>query len=266
MDSSEKTTLIVVGIIAVIAFILITILIVKDNGENKDNSTNKVANSSNTTKEEETLDEDFDYVAAAEKQMAEPEAGETIAVMHVKDYGDITFKFFKDKAPKAVENFLTHAKDGYYNGVKFHRVIEEFMIQGGDPLGNGTGGESIWGKGFEEEFDQGLVPYRGALCMASSGVGKSSLGSQFFIVQSHYDENDEAMLTYYGYPAGLAETYKKYGGYLSLYQSYTVFGQVIDGMDTVDKIAATETVANSSGEKSSPVNDVVIESIEVKTK
>lgn len=266
MDSSEKTTLIVVGIIAVIAFILITILIVKDNGENKDNSTNKVANSSNTTKEEETLDEDFDYVAAAEKQMAEPEAGETIAVMHVKDYGDITFKFFNDKAPKAVENFLTHAKDGYYNGVKFHRVIEEFMIQGGDPLGNGTGGESIWGKGFEEEFDQGLVPYRGALCMASSGVGKSSLGSQFFIVQSHYDENDEAMLTYYGYPAGLAETYKKYGGYLSLYQSYTVFGQVIDGMDTVDKIAATETVANSSGEKSSPVNDVVIESIEVKTK
>ena len=265
MDSSEKTTLIVVGIIAVIAFILITILIVKDNGENKDNSTNKVANSSNTTKEE-TLDEDFDYVAAAEKQMAEPEAGETIAVMHVKDYGDITFKFFKDKAPKAVENFLTHAKDGYYNGVKFHRVIEEFMIQGGDPLGNGTGGESIWGKGFEEEFDQGLVPYRGALCMASSGVGKSSLGSQFFIVQSHYDENDESMLTYYGYPAGLAETYKKYGGYLSLYQSYTVFGQVIDGMDTVDKIAATETVANSSGEKSSPVNDVVIESIEVKTK
>lgn len=266
MDSSEKTTLIVIGIIAVIAFILITILIVKDGGENKDNTTNKAANSSNTTKQEDTLDENYDYVAAAEKQMAEPEAGETIAVMHVKDYGDITFKFFNDKAPKAVENFLTHAKDGYYNGVKFHRVIEEFMIQGGDPLGNGTGGESIWGKGFEEEFDQGLVPYRGALCMASSGVGNSSLGSQFFIVQSHYDENDEAMITYYGFPAGLAETYKKYGGYLSLYQSYTVFGQVIDGMDTVDKIAATETVANSSGEKSSPVNDVVIESIEVKTK
>ena len=270
MDSSEKTTYIVIAIIAIIAFVLIAVLILKDGGEKKDNNINSTSaknatlNTTNTAEEKENnLDENFDYEAAAEKQMEEPAPGETIAVMHVKGYGDITLKFFEDRAPKAVENFLTHARDGYYNGVKFHRVIDEFMIQGGDPLGNGTGGESIWGKGFEEEFDQSLVPYRGALCMASSGVGTSSLGSQFFIVQANYDQSSEAMISYYGFPTSLATTYKKYGGALHLYQNYTVFGQVVEGMDVVDKIAKVEVTGS---ENSTPVEDVIIESIEVKTK
>ena len=198
--------------------------------------------------------------------MAEPKAGETIAVMHVKNYGDITFKFFEDKAPKAVENFLTHAKEGYYNGVKFHRVMEDFMIQGGDPKGDGTGGESIWGKGFEEEIDQSLVPYRGALCMASAGTGTSTLGSQFFIVQANADATQSKSLKTYGYPEGLINAYSKYGGYLSLYKSYTVFGQVVSGMDVVDKIAQVEKTQSSSGELSVPVEDIIIESIDVKTK
>ena len=110
------------------------------------------------------------------------EAGETLATLHVKDYGDITVKFFPNEAPKAVENFITHAKEGYYDGTIFHRVIYDFMIQGGDPAGDGSGGESIWGTDFEDEFAEQLVPIRGALCMANSGVDTNA--SQFFIVQT----------------------------------------------------------------------------------
>ena len=80
-------------------------------------------------------------------QLDRPQKGETIAVMHTS-LGDISIRLFPDKAPKTVENFVTHAKNGYYDGLKFHRVINDFMIQGGDPRGNGTGGESIWGATF----------------------------------------------------------------------------------------------------------------------
>lgn len=270
MDSN-KTVYIIIAAIVIIAFVVIAFFIIKDDGNKTNTASTTSSNKTNTTnkteEEEKTeLDVNYDYVAAAEKQMAEPEAGETIAVMHVKDYGDITFKFFADKAPKAVENFVTHSKEGYYNGVKFHRILNEFMIQSGDPLGTGYGGESIWGKGFEEELDQGLVPYRGALCMASAGKGKSSLGSQFFIVQEHYDESSASTIKLYDFPDSLLSTYEKYGGAMHLYQSYTVFGQVVDGMDVVDKIAATETDYSSNGEKSVPINDVIIESIDIKTK
>ncbi len=96
--------------------------------------------------------------------------------------GDIEVVLFPDEAPKAVENFLTHAENGYYDGVSFHRVIADFMIQGGDPLGNGTGGESIWGEAFEDEFSSNLRNFRGALSMANSGADTN--GSQFFIVQA----------------------------------------------------------------------------------
>lgn len=77
-------------------------------------------------------------------QLSMPQKGDTLAVMHT-NMGDIKIKLFPEKAPKTVENFVTHSKNGYYNGLKFHRVINDFMIQGGDPRGNGTGGESIWG-------------------------------------------------------------------------------------------------------------------------
>lgn len=258
----NKTTYIIIGIVAVVTFVLIAAVIFLDGGYEKGEEKNTTKTSENTTSQEDT----YDYESAAEEQMAEPGAGETIAVMHVKNYGDITFKFFKDKAPKAVDNFLEHAKEGYYNGVKFHRVMEDFMIQGGDPKGDGTGGESIWGEGFEEEIDQGLVPYRGALCMASQGTGTSTLGSQFFIVQAEADDTQANQMLSYGYPQSLVNCYKKYGGYLSLYKSYTVFGQVISGMDVVDKIAKVEKTMSASGELSVPVEDIIIESIEVKTK
>ena len=255
----SKTTYIIIGIVAVIAFVIIAGVIISDDGKEKNTSNtsnssnnsvinNSVTNNTSNSTANTTDEDSFDYEAAAEEQMAEPKEGETIAVMHVKNYGDITFKFFEDKAPKAVDNFLTHAKDGYYNGVKFHRVMEDFMIQGGDPKGDGTGGESIWGKGFEEEIDQSLVPYRGALCMANA------------------DNTQAKSLKSYGYPEGLINAYSKYGGYLSLYKSYTVFGQVVSGMDVVDKIAKVEKTQSSSGELSVPVEDIIIESIDVKTK
>ena len=96
--------------------------------------------------------------------------------------GDITVQLYPEEAPKAVENFLTHAKNGYYDGIIFHRVINDFMIQGGDPTGTGRGGESIWGSSFEDEFSSKLHNFRGALSMANSGTNTN--GSQFFIVQT----------------------------------------------------------------------------------
>ena len=113
-------------------------------------------------------------------QLEAPSADETIAVMHT-NMGDIAIRLFPEGAPKAVENFITHAKDGYYNGLTFHRVIKDFMIQGGDPKGDGTGGESCWGGKFEDEFNAKLMNLRGSLAMANSGVNTN--GSQFFINQ-----------------------------------------------------------------------------------
>ncbi len=95
--------------------------------------------------------------------------------------GDITVQLYPEEASKAVENFITHAKNGYYDGIIFHRVINDFMIQGGDPTGTGRGGESIWGGSFEDEFSGKLHNFRGALSMANSGANTN--GSQFFIVQ-----------------------------------------------------------------------------------
>ena len=97
------------------------------------------------------------------------------------NYGTIKIRLFPKVAPKAVENFKTHVENGYYDGLTFHRVIEGFMIQGGDPIGNGTGGESIWGKPFEDEFDINYHNFRGTLSMANAGPNTN--GSQFFIVQ-----------------------------------------------------------------------------------
>ena len=221
-------------------------------------SENKIDNevSKSSTRVVDTIN----YEAAAEKQLAKPEKGETVAIIKVKNYGEIKVKFFEEVAPKAVENFLTHAKEGYYDGVIFHRVIEEFMIQGGDPLGTGTGGESIWGEGFGEELDFELVPYRGALSMASTGKGRNGIGSQFYIVQGHYNEEHEASLKAMNFPEKMIEQYKIHGGYpSSLYLNYTIFGQVYEGMEIVDKIAEVEV----NPENDKPVNDVVIEKITV---
>ena len=115
-------------------------------------------------------------------QLQMPEKGEKIAVMKT-NMGDIKIRLFPDAAPKAVENFVSHSQSGYYDGLIFHRVIKDFMIQGGDPTGTGMGGESIYGHSFEDEFDLSARNYRGALSMANAGPNTN--GSQFFIVQAN---------------------------------------------------------------------------------
>ena len=258
----NKKIIICIIIIVIVGAIIALKLINSNKSKAKIEVTSRNSNTAtNQTKKSES--NKVDYEEAAKEQMAEPNKGETIATIKVKDFGDIKIKFFEKSAPKAVENFITHSEDGYYNGTIFHRVMEEFMIQGGDPLGTGTGGESIWGKDFGEELDKSLVPYRGALCMASRGTGTNSIGSQFFIVQAHYDEKMSGLLKQNGFPEKLIEQYKNYGGYLSLYQGYTVFGQVFEGMDVVDKIAKVEKDISSTGEESVPKEKVVIEKIEI---
>lgn len=270
-DTTKKVIFIVVGILVIIGLIVGIVLLAKNNASKEVISTatttkitNTAVNTTNTTKtSEEQKMSDIDFAANAEKQFAMPEKGEQIAIFHVRDFGDIKVKFFPEVAPKAVENFVTHAKEGYYNGTTFHRIMKEFMIQGGDPLGNGTGGKSIWGQGFGPELDYSLVPYRGSLCMAMSSL-PNSIGSQFFITQANFSEK---MYNYLqsSYPVGLLNQYRDHGGYLSLYMKYTVFGQVFEGMDVVDDICDVEVTASSSGEKSVPLEDVIVDSIEVTT-
>ncbi len=173
--------------------------------------------------------------------------------------GDIKVKFFPQYAPKAVENFTTHAKNRYYDGIIFHRVINDFMIQGGDPLGNGTGGESIWGDSFEDEFTPALHNLRGALCMANAGPNTN--GSQFFIVQAKLVSNDllEQMreIDEKFFPNEFVDAYEQMGGTPWLDFKHTVFGQVYEGMDVVDKIAAAEADPFTN----KPFNDITIEEI-----
>lgn len=169
------------------------------------------------------------------------------------NYGDIALALFPDQAPKAVENFLTHAKNGYYDNVLFHRVINDFMIQTGDPEGTGRGGESIWGKPFKDEFSKGLFNIRGALSMANAGPATN--GSQFFIVQNkHFPKQ---MKPYLGrYAEEIAKVYQEQGGTPWLDGKHTVFGQVVDGMDVVDKIASAK-----ADRADRPLEDIVIEKV-----
>ena len=258
-----KTSIKIILLISIFLVILFVLTGCTKKESNETTTNTKVNTTENNTQKNETSKErvvdTLDYKAAAEKQMAMPEDGEEIAILHIKDFGDVKVKFFKDVAPKAVENFITHAKEGYYDGLTFHRVINEFMIQGGDPEGTGMGGESIWGQGFGTELDYSLVPYRGSLCMAMSSM-PNSIGSQFFITQANYSEDMAAYLQQGGYPEGLIEEYREYGGYLSLYLQYTVFGQVFEGIEVVDKVAAVKTDGSDK-----PLEDVIIESIEVTT-
>lgn len=174
--------------------------------------------------------------------------------------GDMKFVLFPEIAPKAVENFTAHAKDGYYNGLIFHRIIKDFMIQGGDPTGTGCGGESIWGKSFEDEFSIDARNYYGALSMANSGPNTN--GSQFFIVQAKSVPSNllaqMEQLKDKGYPQECIDNYKNVGGTPWLDFHHTVFGQIIDGTDVLEDIAAVKT---GMGDK--PVYDVVIETITI---
>jgi peptidyl-prolyl cis-trans isomerase B (cyclophilin B) len=197
------------------------------------------------------------------EQFQEPAKGDTIAEIIIRDYGSIYVRFFEEAAPKAVENFVTHARNGYYDGVTFHRIIKDFMIQGGDPTGTGRGGESIWGESFEDEFVDTLQPYRGALCMANSGPDTN--GSQFFLVQSTqtYDEKilDKVEAQYrVEFDAQARKAYSVVGGTPWLYQLHTVFGQIYKGYEVLDAVVEVEMKDARNG---IPANEVVIETIKV---
>lgn len=210
-------------------------------------------------------------------QLSDPTEDMPILTMHTS-MGDIKLVLYPEQAPKAVENFYTHAKDGYYDNLTFHRVIEDFVIQGGDPLGTGVGGESIWGEEFETEDLNGCFSFNGALSMANSG--RDTNGSQFYIVQQHdlttaqYSTDTSGNTVYYsaellnkmGYPQAAIDHYMEVGGLPSLDMSttksgYTTFGQVLEGMDVVNAIAAVETDENDK-----PVEDVLIEGFTINQK
>lgn len=209
------------------------------------------------------------------RQLEAPAVGDEIAVLHTSS-GDITVRFFPEAAPKTVENFKGLARKGVYNGQPFYRVIQDFMIQGGNP--NDT--NSLWGGSFEDEFDPNLMNIRGALSMANRGADTN--GSQFFIVQanatvfngwSYYQEMQQSFAkngTAYDINSWTEEQKAVYeenggtpwldGGHRTDDKGHTVFGQVISGMDVVDKIASAETDQNDT-----PVEPVIIQSVEIVT-
>jgi len=156
-----------------------------------------------------------------------------LATLH-SNKGDIKIELFADKTPKTVNNFVFLAKDGYYNNVKFHRVIKTFMIQSGCPLGNGYGGP---GYTFEDELPPVKEYRRGIVAMANAGPNTN--GSQFFICSGKDSE------------------------FLNQHPNYTVFGEVIDGLEAVDAIASVQVGPSLGGEMSSPKEAVYIESISI---
>ena len=216
-----------------------------------------------------------------------PKEGDEIAVIQTNK-GEIRMQFFPEQAPKAVENFKTHAKEGYFDGLIFHRVINNFMIQGGDPTGTGTGGESIWQKDFEDEPSDELYFFRGAVAMANRGPNTN--GSQFFIVQNNAvseqilqtiiqskttEEDGDNMGIYLGenfisinqmknaFTNKAIDYYEQNGGSIELESVfsnsvYTIFGQVYSGLDAVDAIAISQTDGSDK-----PVEDIIIEKITI---
>ena len=190
-------------------------------------------------------------------QLNEVNEKNPLVIVHTNQ-GDFTLELFPEVAPKTVENFVTHAKNGYYDGVIFHRVIEDFMIQGGDPTGTGMGGESIYGRTFEDEFSREAFNLYGTLSMANAGPNTN--GSQFFIVTAkQVPAQMLKQLKDGGWPEEIIEEYAKVGGTPWLDHRHTVFGRVVEGMDVVLKIEGVERNAQDR-----PLEDVVIESMDVK--
>eukprot|EP01066_Platyproteum_vivax_P010039 Platyproteum_vivax@DN4467_c0_g1_i1.p1 len=144
--------------------------------------------------------------------------------------GDIVLKLFQQEAPRTVENFATHGRRGYYNNVLFHRVIKGFMLQTGDPNGDGTGGESIWGGEFEDEFHRACKHDR-PFTVSMANAGPNTNGSQFFITTVPCPWLDN---------------------------KHTVFGRVIEGMDVVSNIEKVQTNADDR-----PLLDIKIISVKV---
>jgi cyclophilin family peptidyl-prolyl cis-trans isomerase len=155
------------------------------------------------------------------------------------DQGVIELEFFEAAAPTAVENFRLLAEHGYYDGLTFHRVVRGFMIQGGDPAGDGTGGESAWGGTFADEIDLEAPLYQGGYrrgLVAMANAGPNTNGSQFFIMHQDYQ----------------------------LAPNYVIFARVTGGMDVVDALAGTPTTMGSDGGMSQPVTPPVMTTVAIR--
>ena len=217
-----------------------------------------------TTKilEEDGIFDALEKFGMAEKELHLPQVDiETVEgpIATIKtNHGELRIKLFPKQAPKTVANFIALSKDGYYDGVIFHRIIKDFMIQGGDPTGTGMGGESIYGESFEDEFSEELYNIRGALSMANAGPNTN--GSQFFIVQNQHLPYSKKEIARGGWPEPIAEIYAEQGGTPHLDGRHTVFGQLADeaSYEVLDAIAGVET-----GAMDKPVEDVVIQTIEI---
>lgn len=224
-------------------------------------------------------------------QLDMPQPGEEIAVITMESGEVIKIRFFPDQAPKAVYSFKRHAIDGYYDGLTFHRVIANFMIQGGSPDGTGTDGESIWGENFEDEFSESLINIDGSLSMANAGPATN--GSQFFInctntpvPAEQWTQYEEGFKVYKEDPDFFTSNYatkwldmdkvEKNKEYRKLYETHggnthldgaystdgtghTVFGQVFEGMEDVYKLSQAETDSSSN----KPVEPMIIKSVEI---
>ena len=208
-----------------------------------------IPNKQTTATHQESESVEPDYFPQLSSNIEENEIGADL----VTSMGVISIKLFPEMAPKAVENFVELSKKGYYDNTIFHRVIHDFMIQGGDPEGTGLGGESIWKKPFAVEVSDHLYHIRGALSMAKTNK-PVSIGSQFFIVQNQQDMSQSVSGST---PNEIVKAYEN-GGYPSLDEAYTVFAQVINGMEVVDKIADLETDSNDL-----PTTPVTITSIKI---
>lgn len=192
-------------------------------------------------------------------QLSGPQPGDMIATI-TTDRGTIKAVLFRDAAPNAVDNFVGLAQEGYYDGVLFHRVVEDFVIQSGDPTGTGTGGQSIWGTSFSCEYSRQLHNYSGALAMASDASGQNN--SQFYIVTTPPDSVSQILaqkLLSAGFDRDVVSTYREVGGAPYLDCKSTVFGQVYSGMEIADDIDATATIAER------PKKDIRIQSITIET-
>lgn len=155
------------------------------------------------------------------------------------DKGPFEIEFFPADAPKAVENFRLLAEHHYYDGLTFHRIVRGFMIQGGDPEGNGTGGESAWGGTFDDEINAQSPLYRGGYrrgLLAMANRGANTNGSQFFVMHQDYD----------------------------LPPSYVIFARVTSGMDVVDAIASVQTTFGDDGGMSKPVAPLKIKTVTIR--
>lgn len=197
-------------------------------------------------------------VESDEIQFLQPQKGDTVAVIKT-NMGEIKVVLYPQYAPLAVENFVTHAQNGYYNGVKFHRVIEDFVIQSGDPEGTGNGGNSIWELPFSDEFSDNLHHYTGALSMANSGEDTNR--SQFFIVTSlpkSLTEEIANLMGQAGWRQEIIDAYMQSGGAPNLDYRHTVFGQVYEGLEIAFDISYVKT-----DEHDRPKEDVIIETIEI---